>query len=210
MYVIDEPGRHLHPRLEREAAGWLKTFAKKPATQVVVATHSPRFLRLTRDVVWNFFTPRAGEPADPSMPRPSLITTFRPHEHDAFGSLAAIMGFDRGELLAGVELVLFVEGISDVYVLSELFGSELHAEGVAMFPYQGVHEAAQKGIVEAEILLHYTAADIAVLVDNASGADVHGLIHDSEFLDEACRSKARSIFPRAQSTRASRPDRQAI
>jgi hypothetical protein len=147
VYVVDEPEQHLHPALERLAATWITKFAARPATQVVIATHSPRFLRATGNVVWNFIEPNAGHRADqdPGGLPPSRITTFRHHEKDALSDLARIMGFDRGELLLGASLILFVEGDSDMRVLNELFGRELHGAGVAMFPIHGVIGAEQKG-----------------------------------------------------------------
>jgi hypothetical protein len=193
VYVIDEPEQHLHPALERLAATWMTKFAARPATQVVVATHSPRFLRARGNVVWNFIEPNAGHRADhdPGGLSPSRIATFRPHEKDALSDVARIMGFDRGELLLGASLILFVEGDSDMRVLNELFGPELHGAGVAMFPIHGVVDAEQKGLANAEILVRYTTANTALLVDNARRDDAQRLLDDPDFRREKMRSRAR-------------------
>ena len=180
IYVIDEPERHLHPALGRQAARWLAEFAGEPGVQVLIATHSPHFLRLTGDAVWNYADPRviADNPAQPLHERVTRIHPFSAHELTAFSQLADRMGFDRGELLAGVSLVLFVEGMTDRDVLEELFGREFHSAGVAIFPAGGAAEADRKGLADAEIVMRYTTALIAFLVDKVSNPQLARLQAD--------------------------------
>jgi energy-coupling factor transporter ATP-binding protein EcfA2 len=195
VYVIDEPERHLHPVLERHAARWLMEFASRSGNQVVVATHSPMFLRLTGAVVWNFLDPGAGVP-DPNVTDalpPTRISTFRPHEQDAFGALAETMGYDRGELLAGASLLLFVEGVSDMTVLHELFGAELHAAGVVVIPIHGAFRAEQKGVTDSEILMRFTAVRTGLLFDQLTSDEVRQLVTDAQFRMEALGSRSTEL-----------------
>ena len=76
------------------------------------------------------------------------------------------MGYDRGELLSSLALILFVEGEADRQVLDELFGAELHRAGVGMIPIHGAARNQQKGVIDAEVLLRFTSTRCALLLDN--------------------------------------------
>jgi predicted ATP-dependent endonuclease of OLD family len=107
--LVDEPERHLHPQLQRVVARWLQDLVLKRSSQVIVATHSPYFLRGGPKSAFTFLQPTS---------RGSLAMSFNQRELDAFGLLAEEMGFDRGELLSGLELILFVEGEADRALLT--------------------------------------------------------------------------------------------
>ncbi|UTI66145.1 AAA family ATPase [Paraconexibacter antarcticus] len=49
LLVVDEPERHLQPRLQREAAKWLGELAARRHAPLLVATHSSAFLTLPGD-----------------------------------------------------------------------------------------------------------------------------------------------------------------
>lgn len=102
IYLIDEPERHLHPALERQALTWLKGLGARSGTQVVIATHSPHllrvndasFVRLTRD-------PKASSDLLEELYRPDQLG---PGELEASGgtqAMSGITGSSSGRLSSG-------------------------------------------------------------------------------------------------------------
>lgn len=176
IYLIDAPERHLHPALERQAMTWLKALGARSGAQVVIATHSPHllrvndasFVRLTRDL-------ESSHDLLVELYRPDPIN---PAELDALDGFAGEMGFDRGELLTSVEVVLFVEGVSDQILLQTLFGAELHHAGVILVPIQGASRAKRKGLVDGELVMRYTTARLALLLDNVTEETCHRIRDD--------------------------------
>jgi len=191
LYLLDEPESHLHPMLARRAANWLRELASRPATQVVLATHSPYFLRGNANTLWHRVCPQTGDPQG-SMPgawRSSTLKQIRPHEIEAMSEFAAEMGYDHGELLTTVTLMLFVEGVADRAVLEGLFAAELHAAGVVVVPLHGAAKAKNKGIVEQELLLRFTAAQAALVFDNIHRDEIARLQDDAEYRETVKRKK---------------------
>jgi hypothetical protein len=115
----------------------------------------------------------------------SRTSVFVPDEVDAFSVLAEEMGFDRGELLTSLLLVLFVEGEADLAVLNGLFRPELYAAGVGLIPIGGAVRAARKGIADSETLLRFTSVRVAVLFDNLERAGTARLLVDAQYRREA-------------------------
>ncbi len=163
LYLIDEPERHLHPVIERKAMSWLKDLASRTGAQVIIATHSPHlirakgasFLRMQRD-------PDSG---DEALYRPEPLAV---ESLEALDEFADELGFDRGELLTSVEVILFVEGVSDQTLLQALFGAELHHAGVIVVPIHGASRASRKGLVDSELVMRFTTAKLALLLDNVA------------------------------------------
>jgi AAA domain, putative AbiEii toxin, Type IV TA system len=158
-YVIDEPEQHLHPRLQRQAAAWLTEIVDERGSQVIVATHSPHFLRSGPQASFTYVHPTSTG---------SHALSFDPLEFDAFGAGAEEMGFDRGELLSGIELVLFVEGEADRRLLVATFAAELHQAGIVIVPIHGAKDAEGKGIVDSEMVLRFTSAKLAIMLDKVT------------------------------------------
>jgi predicted ATP-dependent endonuclease of OLD family len=134
LYLIDEPEQNLHPALQRQAVQSLRQLAAA-GPNVVAATHSPHFLR--EDAIYVHLD-RFG------------LTPFKPEELHAASVIAEELGFDRGELLCGVGLVLYVEGETDVAILDGLFRRQLHELGVLLVSTGGALNAGQKGLVDSE------------------------------------------------------------
>lgn len=174
LFVLDEPERHLHPRAQRELAAWLHNFATVDGAQTIVTTHSPAFLA-EADALLYVERQATG------------VATVRPVDPEAFSALdgaAMELGLDRGELLAGVGAFLFVEGPSDRLVLEGLYGPRLRREGVAVFVLHGIKQA--QGVLDAQILMRFTSAKVAVLVDGLA----HEVVERAQ-RDPAYRAKLR-------------------
>jgi hypothetical protein len=61
-----------------------------------------------------------------------------PDAMHASDDVARELGFDRGELLTNVRMLLFVEGLSDEVVLKVLYGPDLRRAGALVVPIHGV------------------------------------------------------------------------
>ena len=90
-------------------------------------------------------------------------------------------------MLTGISLFLFVEGLSDRYVLEGLFGERLRRSGVATVPLHGVRQLRQ--IVDATVLLRYSTAKTAVLVDNLDEHEIAAMLGDPLRLQAASKRR---------------------
>jgi hypothetical protein len=139
LFLIDEPEVSLHPRLQRQLPEALSALSQHGT--VVGATHSP-YLAVGR----------AGFTFAQALPAPServQAIEIPPEALSAQGALAEELGFDRGELMALVNLVVFVEGPTDAALLEGLLGPEAQRRGVLFIPIHGVVRAEHKGTVDA-------------------------------------------------------------
>jgi hypothetical protein len=156
LFIVDEPERHLHPSLQREAARWLETSAEQRIAGCLVATHSTPFLALpTHD----------NSPFYVYIRREDENTHCEPFDAGQLRSLDEIvgsLGFDRGELLTTVSLFLVVEGIHDSVFLERVFG-ELRAARIALLPMEGVSN--YQAVIESDALWRYTTAEVALTTD---------------------------------------------
>ena len=87
LYVLDEPERHLHPRLQREAAAWLDETATDRAC-VSVATTRSRFRQSLPNACLSF-TWRSGGGR-------SQIDSIRRDQLTALDIVSSQLGLDRG------------------------------------------------------------------------------------------------------------------
>lgn len=191
LYVLDEPERHLHPSLARQAAAWLRDLSARPYAQVVIATHSPYFLRGGPDTRWAHLRPQSGTPEgggeDPW--RGSTLQPISPPAVTALSALAQELGFDHGELMTTSTLALFVEGEADRDVVRALLGPELHDAGVLVIPIHGAARAETKGLIDGEILMRYTSLPAALMLDATSAAEVDLLVADEAIRVAAARDR---------------------
>lgn len=179
LYLIDEPERHLHPRLQREAAAWLSELVRTRRSQAVVVTHAVPFLNARADASFLFF---ARDEYGRGEARPLDIAALT-----ALSDVALELGFTRGELMANVRVLLFVEGRADQRVLEEVFGERIHAMGAVVVPISGAGRAFQ--VAETEVLLRFVSCPAAVLFDSTLREDVLEMQRDRTVLEEATRSK---------------------
>lgn len=167
-YLIDEPERHLHVGLQRTAARWLHdTFSQEDA-QALIATHAPAFLNAgpNVDVVR----------VDRGNPRQGLLA-IDPDALRATDELSRAMGFDRGELLAGLAAIVYVEGSFDRLVIEGLLRDELRQAAIAVRAFGGTHNITE---ILKDPLLSYTVARVAVIVDNVGEKELRKLTSNAE------------------------------
>lgn len=155
FFLVDEPERHLHPRLQRAAAAWLARTAAERQAPCLIASHSAPFLGLSGESARYVYVARDGEQIDPRPVDPSDL------EH--LDQLSTALGFDRGELLTLVNLWLLVEGVTDKAILDTLFANDLHGAGIEVVPIHGI--AKWQTVLESEALWRFTTAPVAVLFD---------------------------------------------
>jgi len=156
LYVIDEPERHLHPGLQRDARDWMESLARDHSVQFLYASHAPAMLGAYEDARLAHVE-RAPDPqisVRPLDPR-DLVATDRE---------MAELGMDRGEALALFRAVLLVEGETDSAVLQALYPDRLRNLGLLVQPFRGV--AAPERLLDAEILFRVLGPPFHLMVDN--------------------------------------------
>jgi hypothetical protein len=177
LFAVDEPERHLQPRLQRRAAQWLAGTSQARRAPLLMATHSPPFLSLPAAIAQYVLVDR--------LDKSTTLTPFEPSDLSQLDEVAQALTFDRGELLSTVGVWLIVEGPTDVVVLRRLFAKELHQAGIGVIPMRGT--ARWQGILEADALWRYTRVPIAVMFDNVPAARVEELLVATDAELEAMR-----------------------
>jgi hypothetical protein len=163
FFLVDEPERHLHPRLQRAAAAWLARTTAERQAPCLIASHSAPFLGLSGESTGYVYVARHGEQINPRPVEPS--------ELGQLDEVSTALGFDRGELLTLVNLWLVVEGATDKAVLDTLFTKELHSAGIEVVPIHGV--AKWKAVLDSEALWRFTTAPVAVMFDQVPAERVY-------------------------------------
>lgn len=179
FFLVDEPERHLHPNLQREAALWLRDTIRARQTPCLVATHSTPFLALPTDAdmplyvyIWRDRDDATCEPFDAGELQP-------------LDRIAASLGFDRGELLTTISLFLVVEGIHDVVVFDRIFG-ELRAARIALVPMEGLSN--YQAVLDSDVLWRYTTAQVALTTDKFEPETLKNVLGNPKAARELRRS----------------------
>lgn len=170
VFVVDEPERHLHPRLQRQAAAWLARTATASRAPLLVATHSPAFLSLPAEAATYISVHRTAEEL--------RLESFDAADLDALSGFSTEMGYDRGELISAVSVWLVVEGATDKAVLETLYDNELRQAGIEVVPLHGT--AKWQALLDADALWRFTNAPIAVRFDRISEETVDALASKSD------------------------------
>ena len=118
--------------------------------------------------------------------RPRLAP-IEPRALRAADLVAEELGLDRGELLAFVRQVVFVEGETDRLFMEELYGPELDRAGIVLIPLGGATRS-QTVMPMATLLLRYTTAAVAVVLDDVARESFDRLVTDPEYRAESARS----------------------
>ena len=150
--VFDEPEAHLHPTAQRAVALAIDRVRNR-GDHVVIASHSPHFLDLPS---WSqVHVQRSAEG--------TTLVPIAPDSNLARSALAAQLGINRGELLAGITGILLVEGKHDQIVLQRLYGSQLRASGLAVVRMHGTDNLM--ATAELDFLDQYLDVPVIVLLD---------------------------------------------
>lgn len=174
LYLFDEPEQRLHPALQRDAAGWLSELMHQWGSQCILATHSIAFMSMKGDVRV-FEIVRAGGRAAVRQADPVALGPREP--------LARAMGFDRGELLSRYRAFLFVEGVTDIAVIEELFPETLREARICLLPAYGHRQHA--ALLDMAVFALGTATPIAALFDGIRQTQIQNLRSSAELRRKA-------------------------
>jgi hypothetical protein len=150
--VFDEPEAHLHPTAQRATASALDRLRLR-GENIVLASHSPHFLDIPG---WSQVHVQPGVDGAELAVVPHAAVSARTE-------LAHQLGVNRGELLAGINAVLLVEGAHDQLILKALFGAQLRAAGIAIVRMHGTNNLL--ATAELDFLDQYLDVPIVVLLD---------------------------------------------
>ncbi|MGB7686049.1 MAG: AAA family ATPase [Solirubrobacterales bacterium] len=181
LFIVDEPERHLHPNVQREAAAWLKRSTAEQSGTCLLATHSTPFLALPsdQDAPLYVYARRTDQG--------TACEAFDADEIHGLDQIVAELGFDRGELLTTIALFLVVEGIHDLVVLDRLFG-ELRAARIALLPMEGLSN--YQAVLDSDALWRYTTAEVALCTDKFELELLKEVVTDPKKAKELRRSDA--------------------
>ena len=154
--VFDEPEAHLHTGAQRSVARALDDMRLR-GQQVVIASHSAAFVDTPG---WTTIHVRDGKVA--RVPQQST---------PARSALARELGITRGDLLAGIDHVLVVEGEHDRLVLEAFWGSELRAARVAVLRMHGTEQLL--ATADLDFVQRYLDVGITVMIDHSSMSRVN-------------------------------------
>lgn len=154
--VFDEPEAHLHTGAQRSVARALNDMRLR-GQQVVVASHSAAFVDAPG---WTTIHVRNGRVA----PVPAQSAPAR-------SALAQDLGMTRGDLLAGIDHILVVEGEHDHVVLEAFWGPELRAAQVAVLRMHGTKQLL--ATADLDFVQRYLDVGVTVMVDHASMSRVN-------------------------------------
>jgi len=154
IIILDEPELGLHRQAETHLANGLNQITQELDATVVVASHSPAFLR--PDICTLHHVDRNPDNGRVRVAPMGAVGVERVRE----------LGLHPPDLLQNVKTVLLVEGQHEVWVLDELFGEEFQRHGVLVSPLRGAK--LLKSAVDAHLLFDFTSANVVVMLDNES------------------------------------------
>ncbi len=157
LFLIDEPERHLHPALQRQAARLVAEKVSRDGFQAIVATHSVPFMSIKSNARYAYLIREPGSE--------TIVSSLEPSSLELIDVTSEELGLDRGELLGLIEAIVWVEGHMDWVVLNTLFEEQFKELGVLLVTLDG-HPGA-RGIINSH-LLGFTNVKTAVWLDGIS------------------------------------------
>lgn len=151
--VIDEPEAHLHAR--SLAAVVTAVDAMRQSCDVVVATHSARFLQRPG---WDHHRLKRRKGA-------TRLSHYDARDRSTVEFVAHELGLTAAELLVNTNGLLFVEGRHDELILEAFFATQLESAGVRTIPFRGTEN--MMSIASMELVTNiFTDLAVGVMVDN--------------------------------------------
>ena len=151
ILLIDEPERGLHRIAERHLVAGLDDLTRRyPDLVVIVASHSPSFLR--PDLGTLHHVERDSEGVVQLNRMPAIP-----------GRDLDKLGMSASDLLQLTRIVILVEGQHDEWVLRHTFGDEFDAMGVKVMSMRGATRLISAA--DGTLLFDYTEAHLIVMLD---------------------------------------------
>jgi len=151
ILLIDEPERGLHRIAERHLVAGLDDLTRRyPDLVVIVASHSPSFLRPDVAVLHHIERDANGVVQVNRMPAIS-------------GRDLDKLGMSASDLLQLTRIVILVEGQHDEWVLRHTFGDEFDRMGVKVMSMRGANRLISAA--DGTLLFDYTEAHMIVMLD---------------------------------------------
>lgn len=182
LYILDEPERHLHPGVQRNAANWLRSKAIPGDAAIVMATHTPLFMPGGHDDRLLFCVDQDTAPYELSA-SDDLAPSSLPGK---------ALGLDHGQLLAFAKLILWVEGETDLAVLRELYGEDLDTHGIMILPLGGFYGIEKRLTTTGVLLANFASIPFAVWLDNVPRTVLTAMQQDPENAKAIAKKKEAS------------------
>lgn len=195
ILMIDEPERGLHRRAEMHLLKGLQSLTiDDPSLTVIVASHSPLFLRPDLAQLHHVTRDTEGCLDVKHLPAATLTN-------------AESLGVSTSELLQLTRIVLLVEGQHDEWVLNGLFGDEFRQMGVRVMSMRGASKLASAA--EGQLLFDFTDAFLVVMLDNIDNEKMHRVQNEARVLwnqtlrIDLVEKKLNKLLPSKRMTEAS-------
>ncbi len=168
LVLIDEPEAGLHRSAEPVLATRLAELARWSGAKVVVATHSPAFVREFSAIGGHVYRSHEG------LDRNTVVDECRFVDLD---SVADAIGLDPVHVLQLVRVFLCVEGEHDKAILEELFGEDLTRHGIYVVALRGALGLSQ--VAQSNVLWNVTDAEFVVVLDGIQPDQVQSILDDA-------------------------------
>ncbi len=168
LVLIDEPEAGLHRSAEPVLAAHLAGLARWSGVKVIVATHSPAFVREFSAIGGHVYRTHEG------LDRKTVIDEC---EFVDLESVADAVGLDPVHMLQLVRVFLCVEGEHDKSILEELVGEDLTRHGIYVVAMRGAKGLSQ--VAQSNVLWSATDAEFVVVLDGIHPGEVNAILNDA-------------------------------
>lgn len=175
--VIDEPENGMHRTAEADLAEMLASEEWTGSSILVVASHSPEFLRLPNANMIHMV--RGSGYSLEALERDSLIK----------------LGIRPSDLLSGTKIFLLVEGEHEKIIFEALFREELEKLKCQIIVARGAKN--MKDIFESQFIFNFTDAFVVSLLDNIKSQDIKGIWNKAKELAHVGDVKSATEYVRA-------------